>query len=150
MACDKTTGSCPKTGCALGFGEINCTIPCDQSNREFGSGCTKKCFCETPDKCPTDTGICPNGCEPGYKKQTPNTCSEECDDGSFGLNCEGECHCKTTFSCNKKDGSCPVSCADGYTSSNCSIPCTRCSKIESERGKGVSCKYNLLLKKVLR
>ncbi|WAQ98244.1 CED1-like protein, partial [Mya arenaria] len=82
-------------------------LECPQGT--FGTFCDQVCRCAGGRACDRVTGICPSGCESGYKG---DTCSTECTLGTYGANCSVTCglcfggaHCDiiseycTTFPC---------------------------------------------------
>ncbi|GFR82636.1 multiple epidermal growth factor-like domains 10, partial [Elysia marginata] len=95
-------------------------------NGTFGENCTNICslHCKgSGEVCHHVTGVCLNGCQPGY---TGELCDTKCADGTFGENCTNICgdNCEESDKvCHHVTGVCLHGCQIGYTGELCDAPC---------------------------
>ncbi|XP_071118633.1 receptor-type tyrosine-protein phosphatase alpha-like [Haliotis cracherodii] len=112
-------------GAVLDFAEVE-VWSCDSGR--YGEGCSKYCRnrrCKTQSAtCNHMTGVCPDGCESGYKG---DDCMQSCDSGRYGEGCSKYCRnrrCKTqSATCNHTTGVCPDGCESGYKGDDCMQSC---------------------------
>lgn len=84
----------------------------------YGDRCSNSCgFCLDNSTCHHETGVCEQGCRPGY--QTPK-CISACDKRKYGINCSipcGNCHeFEQSYHIN---GTCMNGCESSYQGLTC-------------------------------
>ncbi|KAL4230214.1 hypothetical protein ACF0H5_010599 [Mactra antiquata] len=88
----------------------------------YGEQCEGTCNCADNVACNEITGICPDGCQPGW---TGNQCNQGCEDGTYGIECSMTCgSCAGNITCHKSDGLCPSGCTDGWLTNWCNVTCS--------------------------
>ncbi|XP_071117798.1 low-density lipoprotein receptor-related protein 1-like [Haliotis cracherodii] len=105
------------TGIHVFSPNFNASVPCPDG--KYGINCDPCGKCKTI--CEKTTGVCLEGCETGYTK---NTCTQVCDSGTYGDDCGSACpNCKTGSSCNHLTGRCPDGCQPGWMGDYCDTSC---------------------------
>ncbi|WAQ98524.1 DRPR-like protein, partial [Mya arenaria] len=90
--------------------------PAGRYGRECQNNCSGYCWNKEP--CRFTTGVCLNGCSPGYDFKQDDKCKTECDKHYFGYNCNSTCHCEE---CENVNGYCGVyPCYSGWIGDTCS------------------------------
>ncbi|XP_071117591.1 receptor-type tyrosine-protein phosphatase epsilon-like isoform X2 [Haliotis cracherodii] len=91
-------------------------------NETYGFNCNKTCgHCANNNSCHHVTGICPDGCQAGWKL---DLCQKECPNGTYGFNCNKTCgHCAKNDTCHHVNGSCPDGCQAGWKLDLCQKEC---------------------------
>ncbi|KAF4523535.1 hypothetical protein B566_EDAN013078 [Ephemera danica] len=89
-------------------------------NGKFGNNCSLNCSANCMENCNKDSGICLQGCKPGWKG---DTCKKECENGKFGNNCSLNCSANCMEYCNKDSGICLQGCKSGWKGDTCKKEC---------------------------
>ncbi|XP_052791713.1 multiple epidermal growth factor-like domains protein 10 [Mya arenaria] len=75
--CDKVSGNCPAGDCNRGFSGPRCNHTCPAGR--YGHECQNNCsgYCLNKEPCRFTTGVCLNGCSPGYDFKQDDKCKTE-------------------------------------------------------------------------
>ncbi|KAK3600085.1 hypothetical protein CHS0354_023622 [Potamilus streckersoni] len=100
----------------------------------FSEYCNNTCGrCYNGDSCDKESGICPDGCDPGWSEML---CNVECFEGTYGHGCNKTCgNCLNgSKTCLKTNGHCIDGCKSGWQGDRCNKEC--------EKGTyGSGCRY---------
>jgi hypothetical protein len=126
-SCNRVDGTCPE-GCLPGYIPPSCT---EQEEPEpdsmkvcekhyYGANCEQACGHCVNDNCDAMTGLCVEGCTPGYH---PLQCRKPCSEGWYGLNCAYKCgHCFDRMEiCRYTDGLCMSGCEPDWFGLDCNF-----------------------------